>query len=129
VDVIPDRRMGIHLDSLNQNLPGRAARERDHLERGDVPLIADIHVPEATGPFPVVPYLHRGAWCVWSVRDVRRITFPIATSGHVVVSLDYRLASEPPYPAAVEDAVYVARWIAHNCTTAAVQLPDILVGA
>jgi acetyl esterase len=60
--------------------------------------------------------MHGGAFCVWSARDVRRIAFRIASAGFVVVNLNYGLAPEHPFPCAVEDAIYAARWTATNAT-------------
>lgn len=61
--------------------------------------------PLGDGPFPVVLHLHGGGWVVGSLAsyevDIRRLA---ADLGAVVVSLDYRLAPEHPWPAAVDDA-------------------------
>lgn len=61
--------------------------------------------PLGEGPFPVVLHLHGGGWVVGSLAsyevDIRRLA---ADLGAVVVSLDYRLAPEHPWPAAVDDA-------------------------
>jgi acetyl esterase len=116
VDMIPERRRAITLESLNGNLPPLASLdERVPIwSRGDRELTAEVYVPPGTGPFPVVLYMHGGAWCVWGPRDVRRIATRIAAAGHVVVNLDYGLAPEHPFPAAVEDVVYAARWLTRN---------------
>jgi len=51
-------------------------------------------------------YLHGGAYCVGSPATHRAITGRLARlTGMAVFSLDYRLAPEFPYPAAVDDAV------------------------
>jgi acetyl esterase len=116
VEMIPARRAALSLDSLNQGLP-----ELDQLVEGvelrkrrDGVLTAEVHVPKGSGPFPTVLYMHGGAWCVWSARDVRRIASQIAARGYLVVNLDYGLAPELPYPCAVEDAIYGARWATLN---------------
>jgi acetyl esterase len=83
-------------------------------ERGDYRLTAEIYVPRGARTFPVMLYMHGGAYCVWSARDVRRIAVPIAASGYVVVNLNYGLAPEHPCPYGVEDAVYAARWATLN---------------
>ena len=116
VSVIPERRKAIDLSSINGDLPELAHLHTDVLlrERGDHRLTAEISVPKGEGPFPVMLYMHGGAWCVWGPKDVRRTTATIAAAGHVVVSLDYGLAPEHQYPWAVEDAVYAARWLARH---------------
>ncbi|MGR6964616.1 alpha/beta hydrolase [Geodermatophilus sp. URMC 61] len=76
-------------------------------------LRARVYRPEGEGPFPTVAFLHGGGWVIGdlethdqSVREICR------TSRAVVVAVDYRLAPEHPFPAAAEDAVAAARWIA-----------------
>ena len=116
VEMIPARRAARCLDSLNQGLP-----ELDQLvegvelrERRNGVLTAEVYVPKGSGPFPTVLYMHGGAWCMWSARDVRRIATHIAAHGYLVVNLDYGLAPELPYPCAVEDAIFGARWATLN---------------
>jgi len=58
-------------------------------------------------------YLHGGAYCVGSAATHRRVTACLARATAMpVFAADYRLAPEHPYPAAVEDAVTVARALA-----------------
>jgi acetyl esterase len=114
VGMIPERRKAISLAPINVDLPELAEMHEDVLlrEHAGRRLTAEVYVPKGQGPFPTMLLMHGGAWCVWSSADVRRIATRVAAAGHVVVSLDYALAPEHPYPAAVEDAVYGARWTA-----------------
>jgi acetyl esterase len=114
--MIPARRDALHFSVLTEGLAeigelheGVLLRTRDGYD-----LTAEVCVPAGEGPFPTILYMHGGAFCVWSPRDVRRIAFRIAAAGFVVVNLDYGLAPEHPFPCAVEDAVYAARWTAAN---------------
>jgi acetyl esterase len=59
-------------------------------------------------------YLHGGAWCVWTAAQVRRLTLPLAMRGYCVISVNYGLAPENPFPRAVEDAIYGVRWAVRN---------------
>jgi acetyl esterase len=117
--MIPQRREALHFDALIRNLPKVGEMHQDVLlrERAGHRLTAEIYVPEGEGPFPTMLYMHGGAWCVWSPRDVRRTAMRIAAAGMVVVNLDYGLAPEHPFPWAVEDAIYGARWAAQNAAT------------
>jgi acetyl esterase len=116
VEMIPARRAALSLDSLNRELPefGELVEDVELRERRDGILTAEVYVPRGPGPFPTVLYMHGGAWCVWSARDVRRIAAQIASRGYLVINLDYGLAPEYPYPCAVEDAIYGARWAVRN---------------
>ena len=59
-----------------------------------------------------VLYLHGGAYILGSARMYRAMAGHLARAGHAVVyTLDYRLAPEHPYPAALEDAVAAFRAI------------------
>jgi acetyl esterase/lipase len=54
----------------------------------------------------VILFFHGGAYCLCSVNTHRAMTAAIAEAVSIrVLSLDYRLAPEHPFPAAVEDAV------------------------
>jgi acetyl esterase len=114
IEMIPQRREALHFDALVKNLPPVGQVHEDVLlrERDGHRLTAEIYVPEGKGPFPTMLYMHGGAWCVWSPRDVRRTAMRICGSGVVVINLDYGLAPEHPFPWAVEDAIYGARWAA-----------------
>jgi acetyl esterase len=94
---------------LNADLPDLAEVREERLRDG---LAAEVYVPHGDGPFPVLVYLHGGAWVSGSPKGVRRVAMRLAAAGHTVVSVDYGLAPERPYPQAVSDAVYAARWAA-----------------
>jgi acetyl esterase len=68
-----------------------------------------------TAPVPVVMFFHGGGWVVGDLDsydgDARRHA---VGSGALVVSVDYRLAPEHPYPAAVEDVWAATRWVAEH---------------
>lgn len=59
---------------------------------------------------PVVLYLHGGGYAIGSALSHRHLAAQIASAaGGLVHALDYRLAPEHPFPAAVEDAVAAYR--------------------
>jgi acetyl esterase/lipase len=60
----------------------------------------------------VILYLHGGGYCMGSPSSHRRLVAELSKQANArVLSLDYRLAPEHPYPAAVEDAVTAYRWL------------------
>jgi acetyl esterase len=78
-------------------------------------LDARVYRPEGGGPWPTVLFLHGGGFVVGDLdthdQACRRLCRDVGT---VVVSVDYRLAPEHPFPAAVEDALAAGRWIAEH---------------
>jgi acetyl esterase len=81
----------------------------------------DLHVrvyrpeTEATGPLPVLVYYHGGGFVFASVAAVDRLVRLIANEAKViVVSVDYRLAPEHPYPAPHDDAEDAFVWARAN---------------
>ncbi|MDH6244247.1 alpha/beta hydrolase [Mycobacterium sp. OTB74] len=68
--------------------------------------------PQAATPAPVVLFFHGGGWVVGDLDtyDGSARLHAVAT-GAVVVSVDYRLAPEHPYPAAVDDVWAATEWV------------------
>ena len=78
---------------------------------GDIPV--RVYRPDAESPLPVVVYFHGGGWVIGDLDTHDAICHRLAAGvPSVVVSVDYRLAPEHPYPAAVEDADAATRWVA-----------------
>jgi len=89
-----------------------------HTEELTVPgavgeLRARLYRPEGEGPFPTVAFFHGGGWVIGDLDTHDLMAREVCRGSRaVVVSVDYRLAPEHPFPAAAEDAVAAARWIA-----------------
>ncbi len=80
---------------------------------GDVPV--RIYTPAGDGPFPVLVNFHGGGWVIGDLDTADAVCRDLCRSaGCVVVSVDYRLAPEHPYPAAVEDACAATAWVADH---------------
>ena len=63
-------------------------------------------------PQRAVLYLHGGGYAIGSINTHRRLAYDIsAASGARVLVIDYRLAPEHPFPAAVDDAAEAWRWL------------------
>jgi acetyl esterase len=76
---------------------------------GDVPV--RVYQPDGEAPCCTVVYLHGGGWVLGSVEGWDPIARLICqTIPATVVSVDYRLAPENPYPAALEDAWAAVTW-------------------
>ena len=69
----------------------------------------------APAPAPTVIYCHAGAFVLGNLDTDHRQCVELARRGRCsVVSLDYRLAPEHSYPAALDDAVAVLNWLSAN---------------
>lgn len=72
-----------------------------------------LYDPRAGHGAPVVLYLHGGGWATGGLQTTDALCRRIADrSGCAVLSVDYRLAPEHPWPAAVTDVENAARWVA-----------------
>jgi len=81
---------------------------------GEIPI--RVYRPlSAQTVLPTVAFFHGGGWVIGDLgtHDLTCRTIAQETEA-VVVSVDYRLAPEHPFPAAVEDALAAARWIADH---------------
>ncbi|HUG38570.1 MAG TPA: alpha/beta hydrolase [Candidatus Limnocylindrales bacterium] len=78
---------------------------------GEIP--ARIYDPAGDGvPRPAVVYLHGGGWVQGDLETHHGLCARLALrSGAVVISVDYRLAPEHKFPAAVDDALAAYRWV------------------
>jgi acetyl esterase len=66
---------------------------------------------------PAVVYCHAGGFALGNLDTDHRQCVELAGRGRcTVVSVDYRLAPEHAYPAALDDAIAVLRWVAANAT-------------
>jgi phosphinothricin tripeptide acetyl hydrolase len=83
------------------------------VERVNAPVApAEWLRPPSAAPGRVVLYLHGGGYVIGSPRSHRHLAAAIAgAAGASALLLDYRLAPEHPFPAAVEDATAAYRWL------------------
>lgn len=78
---------------------------------------------------PLLIYFHGGGWCVGDVVSHDGLCRELSNrSGWAVLSVDYRLAPEHPFPAAVEDAIFSVEWAAEHAAGLRVDPARIAVG-
>lgn len=81
----------------------------------DHDLPARAYVPDGEGPFPTVAFFHGGGFVLGSLDGYDNLCRLLARRSEcLVVSVDYRLAPEHPWPAALEDAYAATDWLASN---------------
>jgi acetyl esterase/lipase len=85
--------------------------------QGYRPLHLDLRVPPGTGPFPLVVWIHGGAWWAGSrlrlPETVAAVGFHdrLLRRGYAVADVDYRLSREAVYPAQLHDVKAAIRWL------------------
>ncbi|RDB17250.1 hypothetical protein Hypma_001970 [Hypsizygus marmoreus] len=80
--------------------------------------------------WPVFIYFHGGGWTLGNIASESSFSTRMCIGAKaVVISVDYRLAPENPYPAAVEDAIESLDWVVqHGKTELNVNTTQIAVG-
>ncbi|MCK0505542.1 alpha/beta hydrolase [Aromatoleum anaerobium] len=78
---------------------------------------------------PLLIYFHGGGWCVGDLESYDVLCRELANgSGCAVLSIDYRLAPENPFPAAVEDAIFSIEWAAEQAQLLGIDRGRIALG-
>jgi acetyl esterase/lipase len=79
------------------------------------PLAYRLYRPASPGPHPVVVYFHGGGWVLGSPDSDDPLCRDLCKRADaLIVSVDYRHAPEARFPAAVDDGLAAARWIAEH---------------
>lgn len=81
------------------------------------PLPVRSYAPQGQGPWPVTVYFHGGGFVMGNLDSQDMICRALAEAADtVVLSVDYRLAPEHPYPAAADDASAALNWVHKNAS-------------
>ncbi len=89
-------------------------RDVEYIRHGNKGYQARVYVPRGTGPFPLVIDIHGGAWCNKDRTSDAGTDAPLAQSGVVVASLDFRMPPDAGYPASLQDINFAVRWFKHH---------------
>jgi acetyl esterase len=74
-----------------------------------------IYTPDGSGPFPVILFFHGGGWVAGSPATHDPLCRELCSrAGHVVVSVDYRLAPEHRFPCAPDDCLAALKWLVQH---------------
>lgn len=101
----------------NEFLQASGPQEEPVAERQDICVrtaAADVHCrlfrPHNAQP-GIIVYLHGGGWVFGDLPGTDGLCSALANrTGYAVLNVDYRLAPECPYPAALDDVMAAAEW-------------------
>jgi len=118
------------------------AEARRQMAREPVDQVRDLRIPGPAGeisirvyspksqtPSPALVYFHGGGWVLGDLESHDHVCRALANSAScVVLSVDYRLAPEHKFPAAVEDSYAATVWIADHADELGIDVSRIAVG-
>ena len=94
---------------------------------GTIP--ARLYVPTGTKPLGIVVYFHGGGFVIGSLDGWDPVMRSLANaSGCAIVSVDYRLAPEHKFPAAVDDAYAALEWVSRHAASLGADATRLAVG-
>ena len=128
---LPPLELGTPQQARAGRLAGGAPSEHVHevrdLDAGGVP--ARLYRPSAAGDLGLLVYFHGGGWVIGDLESHDNVCRSLANrSGHAVLSVDYRLAPEHPFPAALGDSIQATRWAHANAAELGCDANRIAVG-
>lgn len=130
-----------HLSPQQARVAYRMGAEILDLPRAPLPRVEDLVLPGPSGSMParlyapsferlpVLLFLHGGGFTIGGLETHDSLCRQLALrSGVAVLALDYRLAPEHPFPAAVEDTQAAVRWLAGNGPSLKLDTTRLAVG-
>jgi acetyl esterase/lipase len=94
---------------------------------------ARIYTPKnlrkANGAAPCLVFYHGGGWVIGDLDSHDVVCRKLAHEGElIVIAIDYRLAPEHKFPAAVDDAISATEWVSANAKTLGIDTTRLMVG-
>jgi acetyl esterase len=128
---VPPLELGTPQQARAGRLAGGQPSEHVHevrdLDAGGVP--ARLYRPSAAHDLGLLVYFHGGGWVIGDLESHDTVCRALANrSGHAVLSVDYRLAPEHPFPAALGDSIQATRWAHANAAELGCDANRIAVG-
>ncbi len=98
---------------------------------GSIP--ARLYTPKTlrttNGLAPCLVFFHGGGWVIGDLDSHDVVCRKLADEGElIVIAVDYRLAPEHKFPAAIDDAIAATQWIALNAKQIGVDASRLVVG-
>ena len=113
----------------NQEPPPLATVRDFEIPGGEGLRPARLYDPDSHTGAPLLLYLHGGGWVIGDLDlEDRALRLLAQESGSKIVSLDYRLAPEHPFPAAIEDTSAALEWLKQNGEALGAQRGKLALG-
>jgi acetyl esterase len=94
-----------------------------------VRIYTPLGLRKSDGMSPCLVFFHGGGWVIGDLDSHDVVCRTLAVEGElIVIAVDYRLAPEHKFPAAIDDAVAATRWIADNAVSLNIDATRISVG-
>lgn len=130
-DVARARSSERRLYSVTGQKPRRGVATHDRTIEGPAgPLPVRLyHPPDRSGVSPALVWFHAGGCTIGGLHTNHGWCTVLAErTGLLVISVDYRLAPEHPFPAAVDDALASYRWVVDNADGLGVEPHRVAIG-
>src|SRR3984957_2494858 len=98
---------------------------------GSIParVYTPLKLRAAGGLAPCLVFFHGGGWVIGDLDSHDVACRKLAHEGElIVISVDYRLAPEHKFPAAVDDAITATTWISGNAKSLGIDVSRLMVG-
>jgi acetyl esterase len=100
----------------------------ENITAGDISLRSYMPVAAGTELLPAIVYFHGGGFVLGDLDSYDALCRTLANeSGCRVISVDYRLAPEHPFPSAVDDSFAAVQWVESNAAELLVDANRIAV--
>src|SRR5262245_15927315 len=94
----------------------------------DAAIRARIYTPDRDRRDPAMVYLHGGGYVKGGLDEADTFCRNLAAlARHAVIAVDYRLAPEHPFPAALDDAVAATAWVNANASKLGVAAGPLVI--
>lgn len=113
---VHSEQMLISLKDQMPDIPGVVTEDRRVQGPAGAPdVFVRIYRPQSEKTLPVLLWIHGGGYMIGNVeQDDTLAKMVVVATGCAIVSVDYRLAPENPYPAPLDDCYAALKWIAEN---------------
>jgi sugar lactone lactonase YvrE/acetyl esterase/lipase len=111
-----------NLSQPSTSVPDNVVAHRNVVfaQDGQRKLLMDIFVPTnatASQPKPALVVVHGGGWRNGDKTKFRALAIKLASHGYVTAAIEYRLADEAAFPAAMHDCTAAVRFLRGNAET------------